>query len=410
MSGAPASAARRGSPGGLERAVLASIEPDDVVALTRALVDAGGENPGGTEERTAEVLAEAGRARGLAVRTDPVVPGRPNVDVELPPGGPVGDGPGLLFLGHSDVVPAGPGWSREPFRSVVEHGRLYGRGATDMKGGLAAVLVAVAALRRAGAPLAGPVRLACTVDEEDLGTGIRHLTRRGLGRAFRGCVVAEPTDLQTVVACRGDAYLELEVTGVPAHSGRPADGRNAIDAAARVLELVRADHARLQQDLDPLLGAGSWNVGRIEGGRTTSMVAPSCRVWLDRRLMPGEDPHRIVQELLAAVAAAGIDRDGITVAAEVTMAMPGFRTPADHPLVTTAHGAVAELGGPASVGGWTAACDGGFVARDHGVPTVVMGPGGLNDQAHQVDESVGTDELVLAARAYALTALRLLGA
>ncbi|MFI7483158.1 M20 family metallopeptidase [Kocuria sp. M1R5S2] len=394
----------------LEHAVLGLVDPDEVVALTRALVDAGGENPGGTEERTAQVLQEAGAARGLAVRSDPAAPGRPNVDVELAPGGPVGDGPGLLFLGHSDVVPAGPGWSREPFRSVVEDGRLYGRGATDMKGGLAAVLVAMDALRRAGAELDGPVRLACTVDEEDLGIGIRHLTRRGLGRAFRGCVVAEPTDLETVVACRGDAYLELEVTGVPAHSGRPADGRNAVDAAARVLELVRADHARRQQDLDPLLGAGTWNVGRIEGGRTASMVAPSCRVWLDRRLMPGEDAHQLAEQLLADVDAAGITGDGISVGVEVTMAMPGFRTDVGHPLVTAVHGAVAGLGGPASVGGWTAACDGGFIAQDHGVPTVVMGPGGLNDQAHQVDESVGVDELVLAARAYALTALRLLGA
>ncbi|MFI7493884.1 M20 family metallopeptidase [Kocuria sp. M4R2S49] len=393
----------------LEHAVLGLVAPDEVVALTCALVDAGGENPGGTEERTVQVLERAGRARGLEVRTDPAAPGRPNVDVELVPGGPVGDGPGLLFLGHSDVVPAGPGWNREPFRSVVEDGRLYGRGSTDMKGGLAAVLVAMDALRRSGAPLSGPVRLASTVDEEDLGLGIRHLTRQGLGRDFRACVVAEPTDLQTVVACRGDAYLELAVTGVPAHSGRPADGRNAIDAAARVLEIVRADHARRQRDLDPLLGAGSWNVGRIEGGRTPSMVAPSCRVWLDRRLMPGEDPHRLAAELLADVDAAGIPGDGISVDVEVTMAMPGFRTDLDHPLVTTVHGAVAELGGPASVGGWTAACDGGFIARDHGVPTVVMGPGGLNDQAHQVDESVGVDELVLAARAYALTALRLLG-
>ncbi len=273
----------------LEHAVLDLIDPDGVVALARALVDAGGESPGGAEERTAQVLEQA-------------------------------------------------------------------------------------------------------------------------GRGFRGCVVAEPADLRTVVACRGDAYLELEVTGVPAHSGRPADGRNAIDAAARVLELVRADHDRRQQDLDPLLGTGSWNVGRIEGGRTTSMVAPSCRVWLDRRLMPDEDPHRLAADLVAAVDAAGITGDGISVDVEVTMAMPGFRTDLGHPLVTAVRGAVADLGGPASVGGWTADCDGGFIARDHGVPTVVMGPGGLNDQAHQIDESVGVDELVLAARAYALTALRLLGA
>jgi succinyl-diaminopimelate desuccinylase len=391
-----------------ERAVLDLVDLDGLVDLTRALVDAGGENPGGTEQETARVLSVAGLARGLAVRTDDAAPQRPNVDVELTPGGPVGEGPGLLFLGHSDVVPAGPGWSRDPFRSVVDGGRVFGRGATDMKGGLAAVLVAMDALHRAGAPLAGPVRLACTVDEEDLGLGIRHLTTRGLGRAFAGCVVAEPTDLQTVIACRGDAYLEVTVTGVPAHSGRPEDGRNAIDAASRLLALVREDHEDHARTPDPLLGSATWNIGRIDGGRATSMVAPQCHLWLDRRLMPGEDPEAILSGLLAAADRAGITGDGISLDGTVTMSMPGFRTPREHPLVETVHGAVRAVGGPDSIGGWSAACDGGFVAQDLGVPTVVMGPGGLNDQAHQVDESVAVHELELAARAYVLTALRML--
>jgi succinyl-diaminopimelate desuccinylase len=393
-----------------ELEVLDLIDAADLVGLTRALVDAGGENPGGTEQETARVLSAAASSRGLQVRTDVVVDQRPNVDVELGPGGPVGEGPGLLFLGHSDVVPAGPGWTRSPYRSVVEGGRVYGRGATDMKGGLAVALAAMDALRRAGTPLAGPVRLACTVDEEETGLGIRHLTARGLGRAFTGCIVAEPTDLQTVVACRGDAYLEVTVTGVPAHSGRPEDGRNAIDAAARVLALVREDHEAHARTPDPLLGAATWNIGRIAGGWATSMVAPECRLWLDRRLMPGEDPEAILSGLIAAAERAGITGEGICLEGTVTMSMPGFRTAPDHPLVDAVHGAVRAVGGSESIGGWSAACDGGFIAQDLGVPTVVMGPGGLHDQAHQVDESVGVEELVLAARAYALAALRLLPA
>ncbi len=391
-----------------EQAVLDLVDVGALVALTRALVDAGGENPGGTEQETVSVLEAAALARGLQVRTDLVAEQRPNVDVELGPGGPVGDGPGLLFLGHSDVVPAGPGWTRKPFRSVVEDGRVYGRGATDMKGGLAAVLVALDALNRAEVPLSGPVRLSCTVDEEDLGLGIRRLTRRGLDRAFAGCIVAEPTDLQTVVACRGDAYLEVEITGVPAHSGRPADGRNAIDAASRLLALVREDHDRHAQHPDPLLGSATWNVGRIDGGRATSVVAPECRLWIDRRLMPGEDPEEILSDLLDAADRAGITGDGISIEGTVTMSMPGFRTPVEHPLVSAVHDAVQDVGGPGGIGGWSAACDGGFIAQDLGVPTVVMGPGGLHDQAHQVDESVGVDELALAARAYVLAALRML--
>ncbi|GAA4700097.1 MULTISPECIES: M20 family metallopeptidase [Kocuria] len=391
-----------------ERAVLDLIDPDELVELTCTLVNTAGENPGGTEELTAQALEHAASERGLLARRDVVTPGRPNVDVDVPVGGPVANGPGLLFLGHSDVVPAGPGWTRQPYNAEVEGDRLYGRGATDMKGGLAAVLVAMDALRRSGAELSGPVRLSSTVDEEDLGLGIRHLAARGLGHEFCGCIVAEPTDLQTVIACRGDAYLEVEITGVPAHSGRPADGRNAIDAAAALLTLVKQDHEKHARETDPLLGSPTWNVGKIEGGRATSMVAPSCHVWLDRRLMPGEDPEQILGELRKAVDEAGITGDGISMDIEITMSMPGFRTDRNHVLVSTVHTAVADVGGTASIGGWTAACDGGFIARDHGVPTVVLGPGGLNDQAHQVDESVSVRELTQAARAYTLAALRLL--
>ena len=389
----------------LEDKVLGLITEADLVALTTALVAAGGENPGGTEEATVQVLTEFGRAAGLDVATETVAEGRPNFTAVLPGGSQ----PGMLFLGHSDVVPAGTGWDRPPFEPYIRDGRLFGRGSTDMKGGLAAVLIALKALKDAGAGLPFNAALACTVDEEDLGIGIRAYTASAAADpAFRysACVVAEPTDLETVIGCRGDSYIELKVTGKSAHSGRPADGRNAIDAAARILELVRKDHALLQEDQDPLLGAGSWNIGLIRGGTGTSMVAAECTVSLDRRLMPDDDAQQILDRLLAQVREAGIDTDGISVSAEVTMEMPGFRTPEDHPLVSNSVAALADAGVDSAVRGWTAACDGGFVVRDLGVPAIVMGPGGLNDQAHQVNESVSIAVIVAAARAYALLCLR----
>jgi succinyl-diaminopimelate desuccinylase len=389
----------------LEQKVLRLITEPDLVALTKDLVTAGGENPGGTEAATVEVLEVFCRAAGLEVSTETVAPGRPNFTAVLPGGWE----PGLLFLGHSDVVPAGGGWVRPPFEPHVREGRLFGRGSTDMKGGLAAVVIALRALKEAGADLPFNAALACTVDEEDLGIGIRAYTtaaRENGGFSYSGCVVAEPTDLETVIGCRGDSYIELKVTGKSAHSGRPADGRNAIDAAAKILALVRDDHARLQAEQDPLLGAGSWNIGLISGGTGTSMVAAECTVSLDRRLMPDEDAQLILNWLRAQISEAGIDTDGIAVTAEVTMEMPGFRTGADHPLVASSVSALADAGVHSAVTGWTAACDGGFIARDLGVPTIVMGPGGLNDQAHQVNESVSISELVAAARAYALMCLR----
>lgn len=389
----------------LEQKVIDLITEPDLVSLTTALVAAAGENPGGTEEATVQVLKDFCLAAGLEVSTKTVARGRPNFTAVLP-GGPQ---PGLLFLGHSDVVPAGTGWECPPFEPYVRDGRLFGRGSTDMKGGLAAVLIALKALKDAGADLSGNAALACTVDEEDLGIGIRAYTAAAMkdpSFSYSACIVAEPTDLETVTGCRGDSYIELKVTGKSAHSGRPADGRNAIDAAAKILELVREDHARLQTEQDPLLGAGSWNIGLIRGGTGTSMVAAECTVSLDRRLMPDDDAHLILDRLRTQISEAGIDSDGVSVEAGVTMEMPGFRTPEAHPLVANSVSALADVGVDSVITGWTAACDGGFVARDLGMPAIVMGPGGLNDQAHQVNESVSIAELVAAARAYALLCMR----
>ncbi len=126
-----------------------------------------GQNPPGEEAATAAVLAAAAAELGLDIREEPVQPGRSNLRVTLR----AGEGPGLLLLGHTDVVPFGDGWTKDPFGAAIEDGRIYGRGATDMKGGLAACLSAMAALR--GAELSGPVELAALVDEEENGAGIR---------------------------------------------------------------------------------------------------------------------------------------------------------------------------------------------------------------------------------------------
>lgn len=387
-----------------EASVLDLIDEAELVALTRSLIDAAGENPGGTEGQTVAVLERACQALGFTVETWDVASGRPNLTATLSGA----DGPGLMILGHSDVVPAGDGWTRRPFEASVSGGRIYGRGATDMKGGLAAAVIAMAALSRFGVSLPGPVQLACTVDEEDLGIGIRDFVTRSSPHRFAGCVVAEPTDLETVIACRGASYIEVRITGRAAHSGRPADGRNAIDAAAAIIDLVRADQRRMLASPDPLLGTGTWNTGLIEGGQGISVVAPSATVSFDRRLMPDEDAFEVAKWLRDAISEAGIDSDGITVDVEVTMAMPGFQTERGHALAREAASAVVDAGGETTITGWTAACDGGFINRDLGIPAIVLGPGGLNDQAHRPDESVSIAELVTAAKAYALLALRLL--
>ena len=252
-----------------EREVLARIDPASVAELTTELVRAPGENPPGEEAATVAALAEACAARGLEVGTSTVEPGRDNLVASIPGG----DEAGLLLLGHTDVVPVGAGWTTDPYGGVLRDGRIYGRGATDMKGGLAACVVAMAALKSAGIELAGPVDLAALVDEEETGKGIRHFIEARAGASYTGCVVAEPTDLQTIVAARGDAYLEIRITGKAAHSGNPGGRRE------RHLRRGRGggrDRAAGTTSSPPIRTRWSGRRPGVSAGSTAAPVRRSC--------------------------------------------------------------------------------------------------------------------------------------
>ncbi|MPV39063.1 ArgE/DapE family deacylase [Georgenia subflava] len=402
-------AARAGTTSGsgiaTEQRVLDLVTGAEVRDLAVELVRAVGENPPGGEGPMAQVLAAACRDRGLEVVLTEVAPDRPNV-VARTPGG---TGPSLLLLAHTDVVPVGEGWSVPPFAGQVVDGRLVGRGAADTKGNLAAAVVAMAALVRAGVRLTGPVELAAVVDEEETGLGVQaYLADHAAPLA--GCVVAEPTDLRTVAAARGDSYVRIHVTGRAAHAGSPADGVNAVAGAARVVTALGRWHGELAAAAHPLVGPATVNVGEIHGGTGTSTVPADCVVAVDRRLLPGESGADALRELAARLDALDLAGAGMGVRAEVVMEMPGFETPVDAPLVRTAAAAVRDAGGPdLPVTGWSAACDGGYVARATGTDVVVLGAGSVTGQAHRPDESVALADLLTAARAYALCALRTLG-
>jgi acetylornithine deacetylase len=275
-----------------------------------------------------------------------------------------------------------------------------------MKAGIAASVIAMAALART--ELRTPVTLAAVVDEEENGLGVRTMLERENVEAA-AAIVPEPTELQTIIACRGNCYVDVEVHGRSAHAGTPQEGRNAIYGATRIIDGVRRLDAELQHETHPLLGAGSWSVGVIRGGTGTAMVPDRCRVSIDRRLLPGQTAEQARDEIAALLEELDLPATGLDAGALLLMEIPSFEVAPEHPLVTTTRQASVDAGGPdLPIAGWTAACDGGYLMRDTGIPAVVLGPGSVVEQAHRPDESVPVAEVVTAARAYALTALRML--
>ena len=386
----------------LEARVLARISADDLVADTARLIAAGGENPGDTEQAGQEVLADLCKAAGGLATLAEFERGRPNLFARFG----TGEEPPLLVLGHTDVVPAGGGWDSDPFTAHVAGGRLVGRGSADMKGGLAGVISAIRAIAAEG--LAPRVDLLSTGDEEDRALGVQHYLRTAdAGAGYRACLVAEPTDLAVVTGARGAANLVLHLQGQAAHAGIPDDGRSAIVAAADIVRLVTDEHRAWWSAPAPTeVGRASWNVGLINGGSGTSIVAESCVLHLDRRVLPGEDAEAILENLLHRARELNSLADGVTVDGDLEMFMPGFAVAAESPVVTTVLDCVADAGGSPGTAVSTGAFEAGFIADHYGCPTVGLGPGDARGQAHRANESVAVDDLVLAARAYALFLLR----
>jgi acetylornithine deacetylase/succinyl-diaminopimelate desuccinylase family protein len=385
-----------------ERELLSRIDRSELTELVQELVRHPSPNPPGYEETVARFLAETCDRLRLRAELEEVAPGRPNVYASLGPA----EEPGLLFLVHTDTVPAGEGWSRPPFGGDLADGRVIGRGAADMKAGIAAAVIAMAALQRSGHELSRPVTLAAVIDEEETGAGVRALLERP-GFSALAAIVPEPTELQTVIACRGNCYVDVEISGRSAHAGSPQEGRNAIYGAARVVDAIRRLHDGLARRRHPLLGAASWSVGMIQGGTGTAMVPDRCRISVDRRLLPGERGEDAQEQLDDAIASLDLDAEDLGVRTKLLMEIPSFELEPGDDLVQGVQRASVEAGAPElPAAGWVAACDGGYLMRHAGIPSVVLGPGSVVDQAHRPDESVPIAEVEVAARAYALYAAR----
>jgi acetylornithine deacetylase/succinyl-diaminopimelate desuccinylase family protein len=353
------------------------------------------ENPPGREIEAARYVRDRLAPLGFEIALDEYKPGRVNIEAKLVNG----PGPVFAFNTHMDVVPADEGWSSDPFVLRESDGKLYGRGACDCKGPLAAMLEAVRMLASERAAWSGTLLAVFVADEEIASEGAKLYASRKPRIDF--AVVGEPTSNTVYSAHKGSLRPLVRVLGVPAHSGSPHLGENAILRAGELLGLVAEQHENdVRHRTHPLVGGASLTVTRIHGGHADNVLPGACEMLLDRRLVPGEDEAAVKADIAAMLALAH-ERFGLR--AEIVEWKPttggATETAPDRPIVLAslaacrAHG-IAEPG----PFGFQGACD--LVHfRSTGAEGVVIGPGTLS-VAHKADEFVPVDEFEMSSLIY----------
>jgi succinyl-diaminopimelate desuccinylase len=357
-----------------------------VVELTRELVRTETVNPPGDEARAAALLAGRLEAAGLQVAAHELAPGRTSLVARRPGSG---DAPSLCLTGHLDTVPlGGRDWAGDPFGAEIDGDRLYGRGSSDMKGGVAAIVVAAERVAALGRGRAG-LELVLSAGEETGCAGALDLARTAgaLGRVG-ALLVAEPTTNHPCVAHKGVVWLDAVAEGRTAHGSMPHLGDNAIHKLARAI--TRLEGTRFDVPAHDLLGEPTLNVGTVTGGININSVPDRASAGLDVRTVPGLDAETVRAHL------AGVAGDEVRV--DVRLALDAIDTDPGDAWVRDVFDVMAPLIGerpePRGLAYFT---DGSALAPAYGTPpTIICGPGDA-EQAHRTDESCSVGALEAAA-------------
>jgi succinyl-diaminopimelate desuccinylase len=388
--------------------LLFPIDEPDLVRFLQSLVRVPTVNPPGNEVLLAPLIADRLRLLGCDVQIVESESGRANIVAALQGSG---GGPTLIWNGHMDVQPPGNDWTYDPFGAHIEGDRLYGRGAVDMKAGIAAVLAAASALRAADVVLRGDLIFAIVADEVSGGReGTGFLTER---RLLHGdmAIVGEPTGDQVNIAHRGTLWAEIEIRGKSAHGGRPWLGVNAISKMIRVANAIEIELVpHLQRRTHAMLPAPSVNFGTIQGGVKFNLVADRCTLQIDRRLIPGETAARALAELGEVCARVNAqDPEPFVYSVREVMQVKPMEIAADAEIVRACQRAYREVTGQEAALGCTAGFEDAHYLMEAGIPTAMFGPYRRAEASRpaffttsgMADEYVELPATVLAARVYA---------
>jgi len=375
----------------------------DVEAIARTLVAIPSVNPvydpasPGTPAMIAQV-ARFGEENGFEVTRFPVPGGLENLVLRLENG----PGPHLLYNGHLDTVSV-EGMTIDPFGAEIREGRLWGRGSTDMKGPVAAMLSAAGRLREQRDRWRGTLTLGFTPDEEVASNGIRALITQIPRPDF--AIVGEPSGLAPIRGCKGGARLTLTAHGLAAHSSRPQLGRSAVVAMSRAVLALEGYFERVLGAIRrPRFGPSTGSIGLIRGGSGINIVPETCTIHIDIRLIPGQDPQKTIDDLERWFRGEFPEgAEGIRWTFNLLRFDPPFEIAPDHPFTRLVCDTLGYAEEP-DVAFYC--CDASKIAAI-GVPCLILGPGEIA-QAHTADEFLALDALHRGVELYERLALRLL--
>jgi succinyl-diaminopimelate desuccinylase len=353
---------------------------------------------GGQEGAIIQYLMER-FARQDIPRRATAVDGKPlNVVAEI------GQGPRTFLLNsHVDTVPPGDPalWATDPLTPVERDGMIFGRGAEDAKGCLAAMIVAFETLAMRRDALPARVVLMAVGAEERGGLGTQEEMAKGF--TADAAIIGESTRLVPMLAHKGVLRLEVEVSGRAAHASDPDAGINAIAAMAPIVSALDQLAAAVRRRTDPFLGKASLVISTIAGGVALNVIPAQCVITVDRRVLPHETEADVLGEIVAVVNQALPPASRAKAAVRTVRFVPPSSTDPGAAIVRAAEEAAARiLGRPAPAQGFTATCDMTYLVNQGKIPTVILGPGSI-EVAHQANEYVPVDQLALAVEVYLAT-------
>lgn len=362
-------------------------------------------NPPGNEKPLVEMLAAYLSDRGLEVIVDDFGNNRANLTARLRG---KGNKKALMLNGHTDVVPPGElSWKHPPFEPVIIDNHIYGRGTSDMKGGLAAMIQATLAVQKSGFPIQGDVIITCSASEETDSMGaFDYLGRHGLDDVG-AIIIGEPSSCGINIAAKGTFWVDIVTIGRTAHGSFPETGINAIVGMNKIISGLLDYKFDIQPH--PVLGMPSMSIATIQGGVKTNVVPDRCLITVDTRATPGLEGAKLLADYTAICEAAKKSMPGLEYEIKVTSDFPSVQTLIDHPFVKLSCQVIKDEFNkevhPTGVNFYT---DLSTFVPPSGLPAVIYGPGDAN-MAHQPNENISLNSLHEATHFYAAMIERYLG-